>query len=96
MIALQAVPIAHYTQNETAFFERKHKVGEALSFDRNQDEFKPPILLPPKDLVAKLAEKARHIRKGEEADKHPDDREKTDEYVNELPDPNEKDYKEIR
>ncbi|EYC07908.1 hypothetical protein Y032_0068g197 [Ancylostoma ceylanicum] len=90
-----AVPVAHYTQNETAFFERKHKAGDALAFNRNPEGFKPPTLLPAKELVAKLAERARHMRRGEEADKHPDDREKNDEYVNELPDPNEKDYKDV-
>ncbi|KAK6733705.1 hypothetical protein RB195_017454 [Necator americanus] len=92
----KAVPVAHYTQNETAFFERKHKAGDALAFDRNPEAFKRVTLLPAKELVAKLAEKARHMRRGEEADKHPDDREKNDEYVNELPDPNENDYKEHR
>ncbi|PIO69224.1 hypothetical protein TELCIR_08963 [Teladorsagia circumcincta] len=90
-----AVPVDHYTQNETAFFDRKHKAGDALSFNRNQEEFKPPTLIPAKELVAKLAEKARHMRRGEEeADKHPDDRENNDRYVNEMPNADEKDYKE--
>ncbi|ETN78008.1 hypothetical protein NECAME_10636 [Necator americanus] len=75
----KAVPVAHYTQNETAFFERKHKAGDALAFDRNPEAFKRVTLLPAKELVAKLAEKARHMRRGEEADKHPDDREKNGE-----------------
>ncbi|KAK6733702.1 hypothetical protein RB195_017454 [Necator americanus] len=78
-----AVPVAHYTQNETAFFERKHKAGDALAFDRNPEAFKRVTLLPAKELVAKLAEKARHMRRGEEADKHPDDREKNDESIDE-------------
>ncbi|KAK5982034.1 hypothetical protein GCK32_005262 [Trichostrongylus colubriformis] len=71
-----AIPVDQYTQNETAFFDRKHKVGDVLAFDRNQQAFEPPTLMPAKELVAKLAEKARQLRRGEEeADKHPDDRE---------------------
>ncbi|VDO83555.1 unnamed protein product [Heligmosomoides polygyrus] len=90
-----AVPIAHYTQNESSFFERKHKANEALAFNRDQDAFKPPTLIPAKELVAKLTEKARHMRRGEEeADRHPDDRDNNDDYVNEVPNANEKDYKE--
>ncbi|WKX95444.1 hypothetical protein Q1695_012137 [Nippostrongylus brasiliensis] len=91
---LMVLPVAHYTGNETAFFERKHKADSALAFNREPDAFQPPKLLPGKELVAKLAEKARNPRRGEDdADKHPDDRDNNDNYVNEVPDLNEKDYK---
>ncbi|KAE9416445.1 hypothetical protein Angca_001846, partial [Angiostrongylus cantonensis] len=70
----QVAPVAHYTQNKTAYFERKYKVGDALAFDRDQDAFKPPMLLPAKELLGKLAEKAQIAFHGEDADLHPDDR----------------------
>lgn len=57
------------------------QAGDALSFDRNPEGFRSPTLLPAKELVAKLAERARHVRRGEEADKHPDDREKNGECM---------------
>uniref|UniRef100_A0A0K0CVL3 RPN2_C domain-containing protein n=1 Tax=Angiostrongylus cantonensis TaxID=6313 RepID=A0A0K0CVL3_ANGCA len=69
-------------------------VGDALAFDRDQDAFKPPMLLPAKELLGKLAEKAQIAFHGEDADLHPDDRGNDDDYVNEVPDVNEKDYKE--
>ncbi|VDO87592.1 unnamed protein product [Haemonchus placei] len=67
-----------------------------MSFNRNQEAFKPPTLIPAKELVKRLMTRPdRHMRRGqEEADKHPDDREDNDFYVNEMPDADEKDYKE--
>lgn len=89
-----AIPVADYTQNKTAYFDRKYKVGDTLAFDRDRTAFKPPTLLPAKELVGKLADKMKHLIQGEETNLHPDDRQNNDDYMNNVPDVDEKDYKE--
>ncbi|CAI4223908.1 unnamed protein product [Auanema sp. JU1783] len=92
----QVVPVAHYTQNETASFHRKHKAGQELSFDRGAIEEHGPLkMLNEAELRWKL-EEARKVKekKEEEDDLHPDDRAREDEYVNEIKDPDERDYKD--
>ncbi|KAJ1360170.1 hypothetical protein KIN20_019084 [Parelaphostrongylus tenuis] len=70
------------------------QASDALAFDRDRDAFEPPKLLPANVLLRKLADKAQHSFRGDETDVHPDDRKNDDNYVNEVPDVNEKDYKE--
>ncbi|CAJ0558252.1 unnamed protein product, partial [Mesorhabditis spiculigera] len=78
----------YYVQNETVHFARNHKADAKLQFSRDQIHFEPAQIIPAHELVVKLKQRK------EEQDVHPADRAAEDDYVNEKPDDNEKDYKD--
>ncbi|CAI2336416.1 unnamed protein product [Caenorhabditis sp. 36 PRJEB53466] len=88
--------IEHYSQNETAHFNRNHKADEPLSFDRgNIQHHIPNKLLMGRQLAETIEEaKVRKLEEREQLEKHPQDRDVKDQEVNEQPNGDEQDYKE--
>ncbi|CAD6190099.1 unnamed protein product [Caenorhabditis auriculariae] len=96
----KAVGVPKYTQNETASFQRKHKAHDPLSFDRGNIQLQAPSrILSGQELVAKLKEEEEERRKKaeekEQLEVHPQERDQKDDYVNEVANKEEKDYKEF-
>ncbi|CAP24517.1 Protein CBG03677 [Caenorhabditis briggsae] len=74
---LKGGAIEHYTQNETAHFQRVQKANEPLFFDRgNIQHHVPDKLMMGRQLAQTLEEvKAKKMADKEQLDKHPMDRE---------------------
>ncbi|PAV64267.1 hypothetical protein WR25_25350 [Diploscapter pachys] len=89
-IEFQPAAVVHYAGNGSATFNRNHKVNEELSFDRGNIQMSPVQMVPAADVIKKIEEA------DERKNVHPDEREENENYANEEPDKDEKDYKEGR